>query len=530
MHTRLLLVVVVLITSTSAQAQPPRGKTAERPAALKVDWTEPPAGLIKNPRCFDKSANASVPMHYTLTGDAEWKWCGAAGEDADAGIILNAGVDRNEDGLRSGGVSQRVTGFGGGIGKWFRFTVRGLAEKNFAVDKDNLFLRIDYFSKQGTNPLDGLKHKIYPFVVHDRHALASNGKDFVNGGAVWKTYAIEFRLPFAEIDTIAVGVGFTDGSSKNPIEATFAVTEFALTPIPAPADAPTVAKSPTGPVPSIKSLLHLGGRWYYDPEPGMTARPATLVVTAKNAHRLFYLDAKLSNPFAENMTAWLREGHLDIAGKRVEKERFLPDNVVLEFRDGKEWIVRTRNIPNHATAQFPGRGLGPGSIQETDRAYHLPLEPVLNPNAKAMDKTNSNRALPMGPIGFAINGVAFFNPFDMEGTEAVNILDRCCGHPAPNNQYHYHKYPVCVKSPFLDDGEGHSPLIGFALDGFPLYGPYVAKGLMAKDDKEHPLDGLNSKTDAERGRHYHVTPGKFPYLIGGFAGTPDPRVLRRGPR
>ena len=37
--------------------------------------------------------------------------------------------------------------------------------------------------------------------------------------------------------------------------------------------------------------------------------------------------------------------------------------------------------------------------------------------------------------------------------------------------------------------------------------------------------------DAERrGWHYHVTPGKFPYIIGGFAGGADPRNLRRGPR
>ncbi|MBY0515212.1 MAG: hypothetical protein K2P78_15065, partial [Gemmataceae bacterium] len=77
--------------------------------------------------------------------------------------------------------------------------------------------------------------------------------------------------------------------------------------------------------------------------------------------------------------------------------------------------------------------------------------------------------------------------------------------------------------------EGHSPLIGFALDGFPLYGPYVAKGLMAKDDTDKPLDEFNMRYDDDRGWHYHVTPGKYPYLIGGFAGTPDPRNGRRGP-
>lgn len=97
--------------------------------------------------------------------------------------------------------------------------------------------------------------------------------------------------------------------------------------------------------------------------------------------------------------------------------------------------------------------------------------------------------------------------------------------------YHDHKYPVCVKSPFVGvgDGDGHSPLIGFALDGFPLYGPYVAKSLMAKDDTANPLDAFDMRYDDDRGWHYRVTPGKYPYLIGGFAGTPDPRSVRRGP-
>ncbi|MFO0804709.1 MAG: YHYH protein [Gemmataceae bacterium] len=529
-----------LVGLASSQPPPggekgPKGKfkgpqeVKERPDFLRVDLKEPPLGLVKNPRFFERSADASVPAHYTLAGDAKWVWTGTAGEDSESGIALYSGNDLNKDGQRCGTVSQRVTGFAGGVGKWFRFTFRGLAEPGFEVEKDALFMRVEYFGKKGTNPLDGLTHNLNPLVERDRKQLAANGKFFKNGGAAWKTYALEFRLPFAEIDTLDIGVGFKNGSAKTETGSEFFVTEFALVPIPAPEDTPKVVKTEKGPVPSLKSLIPLGGRWYYDPEPGMKERPATLVVTAKNAERLFYMDGRLSNPFAENMTAWLREGHLDLKGNRVEKDRFLPDNVVLEFKDGKELVVHARNIPNHPTAIFPGRGAGPNSIQECDRTYYLPLNPVRNPKAVAMDKSNSNRALPMGAIGFAVNGVAFFNPFDMEGTEAVNILDRCCGHPAPNNQYHYHKYPVCVKSPFVDDGEGHSPLIGFALDGFPLYGPYVAKGLMAKDDTDKPLDEFNMRYDDDRGWHYHVTPGKYPYLIGGFAGAPDPRNGRRGP-
>ena len=142
---------------------------------------------------------------------------------------------------------------------------------------------------------------------------------------------------------------------------------------------------------------------------------------------------------------------------------------------------------------------------------------------------NDNRALPMGPIGLAVNGVVFFNPFDQDRVDAVWRLDRCCGHPAPNSMYHYHKYPACVKSPWSDDGTGHSPLIGFAFDGYPIYGPYEAAGQLAKNSQSNPLDEFNVHRDEARGWHYHVTPGQFPHIIGGYWGLVDESLLRRGP-
>jgi hypothetical protein len=370
--------------ASMATSQPPPGgekgakgkfkgpqEVKERPESLKVDLKEPPIGLVKNPRFFNKSADVKIPAHYSLAGDAAWVWTGTPGEDADSGIALYSGKDLNKDGQRFGSVTQRVTDFPGGVGKWFRFTFRGLAEPGFEVEKDALFMRVEYFGKKGTNPLDGVTQNIYPLVERDRKELAANGKFFKNGGAVWKTYLLEFRLPFAEIDTLDIGVGFKNGVAKAETGSEFFVAEFGLVPIPAPADAPKVIRTEKGPVPSLKSLISLGGRWFYDPEPGMKERPATLVVTAKNADRLYYVDGRLANPFAENMTAWLREGYLDLKGNRVEKDRFLPDNVVLEFKDGKEMVVHARNIPNHPTAIFPGRGAGPNFIQECDRTLLL---------------------------------------------------------------------------------------------------------------------------------------------------------------
>jgi hypothetical protein len=85
-----------------------------------------------------------------------------------------------------------------------------------------------------------------------------------------------------------------------------------------------------------------------------------------------------------------------------------------------------------------------------------------------------------------------------------------------------------VKSPWSDDGTGHSPLIGFAFDGYPIYGPYEAAGQLAKDGKSNPLNEFNVHQDEARGWHYHVTPGQFPHIVGGYWGVVDESLLRRG--
>jgi hypothetical protein len=195
--------------------------------------------------------------------------------------------------------------------------------------------------------------------------------------------------------------------------------------------------------------------------------------------------------------------------------------------DPNHLIIRSQGYPNHPTAIFPTSD-NPNPISVQDFTFRLPLAPR---------KSDSITRLPMGPIGMSLNGVVFFNPFEMEGRNAVAgydevWLDSCCGHPQQTGVYHYHKYPTCVKSPFIDDGKSHSPIIGFAFDGFPLYGPYESDGSMAMELKgEQALDACNGHSDPERGYHYHVTPYRFPYILGGYAGvveTSNNRAFRRG--
>ncbi len=89
---------------------------------------------------------------------------------------------------------------------------------------------------------------------------------------------------------------------------------------------------------------------------------------------------------------------------------------------------------------------------------------------------------PLGHIGVWRNGVSIFNAKDAmsyqnQGVWNQNAIvvegpsfDMCNGHPAPNGEYHHHLNPNCLYDDQND--EQHSPIIGYAFDGFPIYGAY----------------------------------------------------------
>lgn len=125
-------------------------------------------------------------------------------------------------------------------------------------------------------------------------------------------------------------------------------------------------------------------------------------------------------------------------------------------------------------------GNNPNRVVVATEVFRVPLNPVINSNV-------TETAL--GTVGVAINGLPIYNPFeDANQTAALGrIFSTCCGHPQLTGVYHYHKYPTCLKLlrgdawrsekekcdelDALVAGGGHSPLIGFALDGWPVYGP-----------------------------------------------------------
>lgn len=111
---------------------------------------------------------------------------------------------------------------------------------------------------------------------------------------------------------------------------------------------------------------------------------------------------------------------------------------------------------------------------------------------------------------------------------AVFPLDRCYGHPY-ETQYHYHgpswacfsMIPSLRKA--LDDPHRQSPLLGYAIDGFGIYGPRGPGGRMLTNKDLDECHGTVGKVwwDGHYVRMYHyVLTAQFPYSLGCFRGTP----------
>jgi len=128
-------------------------------------------------------------------------------------------------------------------------------------------------------------------------------------------------------------------------------------------------------------------------------------------------------------------------------------------------------------------------------------------------------------------------------------------HTQPDGTYHYHGGPLAM----YDDNPGinGSPVIGFASDGYPIYGPYFFDGTEVRkatsgyalrtgtrpdgpggsydgqyvDDFEFTaagdLDECNGmEVDGTYG--YYVT-DSYPWVLACFRGTPDPSFNKQGP-
>ncbi len=141
--------------------------------------------------------------------------------------------------------------------------------------------------------------------------------------------------------------------------------------------------------------------------------------------------------------------------------------------EGQNRIVRANGIADHETGQFPGRG-NPHGIRVQKFQFSLPLSP--------QKKTNP-QYYTLGIFGIGVNGV-LFDPqaaewyrgdrgsiwqYDPLGGALALGLDEHHAHVQPNGAYHYHGLPTGLLRNLGFSSDRHSPLVGWAMDGFPIY-------------------------------------------------------------
>ncbi len=197
--------------------------------------------------------------------------------------------------------------------------------------------------------------------------------------------------------------------------------------------------------------------------------------------------------------------------------------------DGAYIYIKTNGMPDHKSVYYPssndlyenfsGMTFGnnvfhknPNTIRSQNYTFKIPLHPQ-----EAIVHTPT----PLGPIGVSLNGVPFFNQYagpNQPLTSEVVSFDQWWGHPAQNGDYHYHVEPLYLTTVKASP----SALLGFLLDGFPVYGPEEEDGTPVTNDMLDEYHGhFHATADFPDGiYHYHIT-STDPYINGsGFYGTP----------
>ncbi len=191
-----------------------------------------------------------------------------------------------------------------------------------------------------------------------------------------------------------------------------------------------------------------------------------------------------------------------------------------------ECIITSNSVPNHdfndETANFAGGAEG-ATISETDSVSTITRTPAIASAptpisqevknaiflngvrldiiaAGCYDPTNPD-ALEDGNFG---RGCASFDPWVLDplGFEGNFGVDMNNGHTQPGGGYHYHGGPNAM----YDDNPGSegSPVIGFAADGFPVYGSYFYDS--ASGQVRKALSGYSLKVGS-RGTRTDTNPG-----------------------
>jgi hypothetical protein len=234
---------------------------------------------------------------------------------------------------------------------------------------------------------------------------------------------------------------------------------------------------------------------------------------------LFFAFAAAASAQEPVVSRWIMSRPVDNA----ELRKSLPD--VHEVSVEADYVeVRSAGLSLLFLGPFQTPLTGEGGVR--DLRFRLPRKPVLH-------KGEAQRIGP-GIMGVFLNGVPLYNRFadasylgrNIWHFDTVAIAD-----PA-------HPMTLGVLEPMISNGKAHSPLLGFALDGFPIYGPWAftrpdGTGSIARMHSGYRLRTARDRTHWPDGTL--LTPGQYGppfngrFPLGTFAEDyeykPDPSDL-----
>lgn len=172
----------------------------------------------------------------------------------------------------------------------------------------------------------------------------------------------------------------------------------------------------------------------------------------------------------------------------VESVHYTPNNS----------LVSAAGIPSYIIGPYLDGN--PSNASDNEHIFKIPLNPI--------EQTGTKTATNAGVIGVFINGVPMYDWRDAQSYNNQGVWNRDAvlneldgfdcpkGHPSPifsggtlvGGTYHHHQNPtafnldnvvlsdICDTYPadglYVMNATVHSPLLGFAFDGFPVYGAY----------------------------------------------------------
>lgn len=249
------------------------------------------------------------------------------------------------------------------------------------------------------------------------------------------------------------------------------------------------------------------------------------------------------------------------------QERLRYAATILITTDGETCSIASNAVPNH---DFNATGRFANPFSQQDQHYTTPANPSANRVPTALDLRTDNAVflngvkldlMAAGCFGvrdgrIGCNDMNAPYRYDPMGPGGNFGTDEHNAHTQPDGTYHYHGNPLALFE--QSNPQTPSPVIGFAADGFPIFGSYIEdKGAIRPattsyqlktgtrpggpggrydgtfiDDWEFvagsgDLDQCNGMT--QNGVYGYVVTATYPHVLGCFTGTPDASFNKRPP-